>query len=431
MGTQGIENHMHGVSRMSGQRGEFMIHTVEDIEYAEYLFERFYSIGAGENGGVTRLGYTKAEDEMFQTLVELGREKGCGSYVDEVGNTYIYYEDCEHDGEYYLIGSHLDSVIDGGRYDGVSGIITGLLILSWVKRDGSKIPVRVGAMRCEESSNFGRSTIGSGLITNEVYKHDIGEAVNREGVTLKEIFREKGYQLKPQRIRGVKEYMELHIEQGKVLEEYGDKIGIVTTIAGPRRFTIHIHGNAEHSGATPMGMRSDALCGAAEIILEIEEIGKSESMYQSVATVGIIENNPNALNVIPGEVTLGVDMRGIDVSSMDRMENRLKLICKKICEKRRLQYFREKMSDIPPIPMSLELQQKLLLAAKNLRIPHRSMISGAGHDAMSFAGICDTAMVFIPCTKGISHNKKEFATIESICDGAKVIYEHLKEEMKE
>ena len=125
---------------------------------------------------------------------------------------------------------------------------------------------------------------------------------------------------------------------------------------------------------------------------------------------------------------LGIDMRGIDVASLDRMEARLKAACTRICEKRRLKYFREKTSDIPPIEMSSETQQKLLDAAKRLRIPHRLMIRGAGHDAMSFAHICDTGMVFIPCVKGISHNKKEFATIESILDGAMVMYEHLKEE---
>jgi len=407
-----------------------MTHSIEDIEYAEYLFDKFYGIGSAENGGVTRLGYTEVEDEMHEMLKTVAAENGFKSYEDEVGNTYIYNPSADMDEEYYLIGSHLDSVIEGGRYDGVAGIITGLLIMNWAKGDRLDLPIRIGAMRCEESSNFGRSTIGSGLITKEVYKHDIGEAINKQGETLREVFKRKGYNLHPARIQGVKEYIELHIEQGKVLEEYGDKIGIVQTIAGPRRFNIHIHGNAEHSGATPMGMRNDALCAAAELILEIEEIGKSESMYQSVATVGTVSNKPNALNVIPGEVQLGVDMRGIDIASLDRMEARLKATCKRVCDKRRLKYFREKTSDIPPIGMSLELQQKLLDAAKRLRIPHRSMISGAGHDAMSFANICDTAMVFIPCDKGISHSKKEFATIESICDGSKVIYEYLKEEAR-
>ena len=334
-----------------------MRHAIEDVEYAEYLFDRFYGIGSCESGGVTRLGYTEVEDEMHRTLCELGKEKGYGNFADQVGNTYLYRTQYSKDEPYWLVGSHLDSVIEGGRYDGVAGIIAGLLVMSWAERDGLDLPIRVGAMRCEESSNFGRSTI-----------------------------------------------------------------------AGPRRFRVHVHGNAEHSGATPMGMRTDALAAAAEIILEVEEIGKSEAMHQSVATVGVIVNHPNALNVIPGEVELGVDMRGIDVASLDRMEARLKAACTRICEKRRLTYFREKTSDIPPIEMSSETQQKLLDAAKRLRIPHRLMISGAGHDAMSFAHICDTGMVFIPCVKGISHNKKEFATIESILDGAMVMYEHLKEE---
>ena len=343
-----------------------MKHSIEDIEYAEYLFDRFYSIGSTENGGVTRLGYTETEDQMHETFVALGEEKGCKSYTDEVGNTYVYNPDCKEDeeGEYYLVASHLDSVVEGGRYDGVSGIITGLLLLSWAKRDGLKLPLRVGAMRCEESSNFGRSTVGSGLITKEVYKHDIGEAVNREGVTLREVFKERGYSLEPKRIQGVKEYIELHIEQGKVLEEYEDAVGIVTTVAGPRRFLIHIKGNAEHSGATPMGMRTDALCAASELVLEIEEIGKDESIYQSVATVGTVKVSPNALNVIPGEVTLGVDMRGIDSGSLDRMEARLKSACKKICDKRKVKYYREKTSDIPPIAMSMDVQQKLLPVRK-------------------------------------------------------------------
>lgn len=408
-----------------------MQHSIEDIEYAEQLFDAFYGIGSSENGGVTRLGYTEMEDEMHEAFRKIGEQEGYTYYTDEVGNSYMYDRANDNGGEYTLLASHLDSVIDGGRYDGVSGIIAGLLVLHWAKRDGFHMPIRVGAMRCEESSNFGRSTIGSGLITGEVYKHDIGDAANKQGKTLQEVFNERGYSLNPKRIQNVKEYIELHIEQGKVLEEYGDKIGIVQTIAGPRRFLIHIHGNAEHSGATPMGMRSDALCAAAELILEVEEIGKVESIYQSVATVGTIKNLPNALNVIPGEVELGVDMRGIDVASLDRMEARLKQACKRICEKRRLKYFREKTSDIPPIGMCTELQQKLLKAAKDLKIPHRLMISGAGHDAMSFAHICDTAMVFIPCDKGVSHNKKEFTTIESICDGAMVMYQYLKEEAQQ
>lgn len=407
-----------------------MEHSYEDISYAEYLFDRFYDIGSTPAGGVTRLGYTSVEDEMHNQYTKLAQEKGYRVYTDEVGNTFVTNTQ-SNDIPYYLIGSHLDSVIEGGRYDGVAGVIAGLLVLEWLHKEDLDIPVHVCAFRCEESSNFGRATIGSGLITRESLKHDIADAVGKDGRTLSRIFEERGYNISPRRIENVKRYLEMHIEQGKILEEYGDDVGIVQTIAGPRRFRIHLHGLAEHSGATPMNMRNDALCAAAEIILEIEEIGRNESNLQSVATVGVIQNSPNALNVIPGEVLLGVDIRGVDTASLDRIEERIKSSCKRICQKRKITYFREKTSDIPPIKMSQEMQEKLLDVARKLKISPRPMISGAGHDAMSFVGVCDTAMVFIPCAKGISHNKNEFTSIDSICDGAKVIYEYIKGDVKQ
>lgn len=414
---------MHGKEIMA--KIPLNLHSVDDIAYAEYLFDKFYQIGSTGTGGVTRLGYTAVEDEMHEAFRKIGEEEGYCYLQDEVGNSYVCNSDTDN---YYLIASHLDSVIEGGRYDGVAGVIAGLLVVKWIKDQNLSIPVRIGAFRCEESSNFGKCTIGSGLITNEVYKYDVGEAIAKDERTLAEIFKERGYSLQPKRIKGIKKYLELHIEQGKILEEYGDKIGIVSTIAGPKRFTLHIIGQAEHSGATPMDMRNDALCGAAEIITEIESIGREEAIWKSVATVGVINNQPNALNVIPGEVTLGVDMRGVNPDSLNRMENRMKNSAKRICEKRGLTFYKEKISEIPPIDMSQEMQEKLSKVAKSLKIPHRIMMSGAGHDAMSFAQICDTALLFIPCDKGVSHNKHEFATIESICDGAIVMFEYLKGE---
>lgn len=403
-----------------------MNHSFEDISYAEHLFDQFYDIGSCPGGGVTRLGYTEVEDQMHDLFVKLGAQEGFTHFSDEVGNTYVCNSDRARG--YHLIGSHLDSVIEGGRYDGVAGILAGLMVMKWIKEDGLNIPVRVGAFRCEESSNFGRATIGSGLITREATKHDIADVSGKDGRRLADIFEERGYNFAPSRIDGMLDYLEVHIEQGKVLEEFGEDIGIVQTIAGPRRFSIHILGTAEHSGATPMGMRTDALCAAAEIILEVEQIARDESIYQSVATVGVIRNTPNAMNVVPGEVEMGLDIRGVDISSLDRIESRVRTACKRICGKRKVTYYRQKTSDIPPINMDGELQKKLLDAARKLKISARSMISGAGHDAMSFAPICPTAMVFIPCDRGISHNKNEFTTIDSICDGARVIYEYLKRE---
>ena len=213
-----------------------------------------------------------------------------------------------------------------------------------------------------------------------------------------------------------------------MLEEAGTPVGIVQTIAGPRRFKLYLRGMAEHSGATPMGMRCDAMCAASEIILELERIGNREAVYQSVATVGVVNNHPNALNVIPGEVELGVDIRGIEVSSLDRIEREMRESARRICKKRGIEYLEVKTSEIPPIDMSEDVQNGLEMAARRLGVNCRRMVSGAGHDAMSFAGICNTGMVFIPCVKGVSHNRMEFASITDICEGARVMYEYLKEE---
>lgn len=402
-----------------------MENRIEDVQYCEKLFDSFYDVGCTETGGVTRLGYSAQEDQMHEVFAGLAKELNCKILKDEVGNTYASNANGK---EYYLIGSHLDSVIEGGRYDGVAGIIAGLMVMRWAREDGVNIPLRVGAFRCEESSNFGCCTIGSGLITKEIYKQDVGSLVSKAGKSLEQIFRERSLNLHPSRINGVKQYLELHIEQGKVLEEAGTPVGIVQTIAGPRRFKLYLRGMAEHSGATPMGMRCDAMCAASEIILELERIGNREAVYQSVATVGVVNNHPNALNVIPGEVELGVDIRGIEVSSLDRIEREMRESARRICKKRGIEYLEVKTSEIPPIDMSEDVQNGLEMAARRLGVNCRRMVSGAGHDAMSFAGICNTGMVFILCVKGVSHNRMEFASITDICEGARVMYEYLKEE---
>lgn len=396
---------------------------MDDIRYVENAFNRFYDIGVTDTGGVTRLGYTKEEDEMHAVFSCLGEELGFDVSKDEVGNTYITNQ--ENIESYYLIGSHLDSVVDGGRYDGVAGILAGLLIMRWAKQDGIVIPLRIMAFRCEESSNFGVCTLGSTLVTGNGVEKDWATREGKNGKTLGEIFAERGYSLQPMQITGVKEYLELHIEQGRVLEEYKQQVGIVTTIAGPRRFKFYIQGKAEHSGATPMIMRNDALCAASELILEIERIGISESIRNSVATVGVITNLPNALNVIPGEVQLQVDTRSVETESLDEMEQRIKQAGKAICGRRGTGFISTLIGNARPVTMDHKMQDKLARAAHRLHIPYMRMMSGAGHDAMRFTDICNAAMVFIPCKNGISHNKNEFTHMESICDGARVIYEYL------
>lgn len=395
-----------------------------DIDVIKRWFDYLYSIGADETGGVTRLGYTKNEDVMHGAIRNFAREMGLKYSSDEVGNTYVYDEDHS---EYYLIGSHLDSVINGGRYDGVAGVLAGLLILKWIKDNNLNIPLKVVAFRCEESSSFGIATVGSGLITKKLQIEKMKKVENTEGISLYEALRFRGYNPECRKIEGVLNYFELHIEQGRILEDEGLKIGIINSIAAATRYWLTIDGRQDHSGATPMGMRQDALCAAGEIIIELENIAKRESIHSSVGTVGYLGNYPNAFNVVPGRVKMGLDIRGIDKASIDRIDDEIVKFVDEVCKKRNLKYELDNISKAIPVKLDEDLKNELSEIATKLGIEHKIMNSGAGHDAMKFWDIAPTGMVFIPCKDGVSHNKAEEIEYEDIILGSKIIFEELKQ----
>lgn len=395
-----------------------------DIDVIKRWFDYLYSIGADETGGVTRLGYTKNEDVMHGAIRNFAREMGLKYSSDEVGNTYVYEEDYS---EYYLIGSHLDSVISGGRYDGVVGVLAGLLILKWIKDNKLNIPLKVVAFRCEESSSFGIATVGSGLITKKLQIEKMKKVKNTEGVSLYEALKFRGYNPECKKIEGVLNYFELHIEQGRILEDEGLKIGIINSIAAATRYWLTIDGRQDHSGATPMGMRQDALCAAGEIIIELEKIAKRESVHSSVGTVGYLGNYPNAFNVVPGRVKMGLDIRGVDKDSIDRIDDEIVKFVDEVCKKRDLNYELDNISKAIPVKLDENLKNKLSEVATKLGIEHKIMNSGAGHDAMKFWDIAPTGMLFIPCRDGVSHNKAEEIDHEDIILGSKIIFEELKQ----
>jgi hydantoinase/carbamoylase family amidase len=395
-----------------------------DIDVIKRWFDYLYSIGADETGGVTRLGYTKNEDVMHGAIRNFAREMGLKYSSDEVGNTYVYEDDYN---EYYLIGSHLDSVISGGRYDGVAGVLAGLLILKWIKDNNLNIPLKVVAFRCEESSSFGIATVGSGLITKKLQIEKMKKVKNTEGISLYEALRFRGYNPECKKIEGVLKYFELHIEQGRILEDEGLKIGIINSIAAATRYWLTIDGRQDHSGATPMGMRQDALCAAGEIIIELENIAKRESIHSSVGTVGYLGNYPNAFNVVPGRVKMGLDIRGVEKDSIDRIDDEIVKFVDEVCKKRNLNYELDNISKAIPVKLDENLKNELSEVATKLGIEHKIMNSGAGHDAMKFWDIAPTGMVFIPCKDGVSHNKAEEIEYEDIILGSKIIFEELKQ----
>ncbi len=394
------------------------------IDYLNMIMDRFYPIGADKNGGVTRLAYTEEEDMMHRELCEIGKKEGYLIETDEVGNTFLSLKDYE---EYYLVGSHLDSVVNGGRYDGVLGVATGLLLLKIIKENGLSIPLKVVAFRCEESSNFMKSTMGSGLITEGIIDGDFNSLVSKLGIRLKDIFEERGYNPYPKKIKGVKSYLELHIEQGRILENENIKIGIVDAIAGNIRLKVNIKGMAEHSGATPMNLRRDALCGASEIILGIEKIAQDDFNGNAVATVGVVDVYPGSVNVIPGEVEFSIDIRDRSNKVMEDLKLKIEDIINEVCNKRGLSLDIQCISTSDAVVLDKELKDRLSSIATKLGIEHRIMSSGAGHDAMKFANLTKTGMIFVPCKDGISHNPKEDAKVEDAVYGAMIILDYLRE----
>lgn len=399
---------------------------MEKNEFKKHLnniMNEFNKIGNNEeNKGVTRLGYSQIEDKMHECFLKIAKKENLQTYTDEVGNSYAYFK--EYD-KYDYIGSHLDSVVQGGKYDGVLGVAVGLALLIYLKDKNIDIPLKVIALRCEESSNFMYSMIGSKLITKSINEKSIEKLKSLDGKMLKDIFNEKSYSIKPSKISDIKKFIELHIEQGRVLESKNKKIGIVTTIAGSSRFIVKIKGMAEHSGATPMEIRKDSLCAASEIILEIERIGDLENDH-SVGTVGYIKNYPNAMNVVPGETEFSIDFRDIENDSMERMRNKIKKVIEKVASKRKVSYELKEFPISPAVDMNKKGIEDFEKISLENNIDYLIMPSGAGHDAMIFSKIVDTNLIFIPCKEGISHNPKEDINLDHAVVGGSLIFKYLE-----
>ena len=383
-------------------------------------------IGVDPDGAVTRLGYTDVEDAMHCAVAGMGESLGLSSQADSAGNTFVY-NDCGED-EATLIASHCDSVVQGGKYDGVAGVLAGLLVQKWIAEAGLAIPLKVGIFRMEESSIFGQATVGSRLVTGKISEDALKKARNAEGESLYEIMRGRGWRTAPARISGVRQYLELHIEQGRVLESRGLEVGVLNSIAAPVRFRVTYTGRQDHSGATPMDLRLDALAGAAAFVLRLEALGRQEAKNATVATVGVLHNTPNAFNVVPGMVVMGIDIRGIDVESRQRVVDGALAEAEAISLERGLALTVEPVSASDPVALDPGVITGLSRAAEALNIPFTVMPSGAGHDAMNFADICPVGMLFIPCREGVSHNKDEYASVEAIVTGAKVLFQYLRQE---
>ena len=377
--------------------------------------------------GINRLAFTDADWAGRQYIIDRMTDAGLSVEIDDFGNVIGYKIGKKPDLPAVMVGSHTDSVTNGGNYNGVVGVLSAIEVIRSMIDDGYEHhhTIAVVSFMCEESGRFGNATLGSKAMRGELTLQDLHHLVDKQGISLYEAL--KGRNLNPDGIetmaykRPVKSFTEIHIEQGKVLEHEQKTIGIVTGIAAPERFYVTIRGNADHSGATPMNLRHDALCGASKIILGIEEIASMQEEPPVVGTVGIVEVTPGAMNVIPGAVKLGVDIRSISKVARNSVVTLVKEFIDITAEKRGLSYTIETIAQDHPVEMHPAMIREIEEAIKSVGVEYMTMPSGAGHDAMHWAEAIPTGMIFIPCRDGISHNPAEFAEMDDIVTGADVL----------
>ncbi|WP_103623260.1 M20 family metallo-hydrolase, partial [Campylobacter concisus] len=394
----------------------------------EANFNAISEFGALKGGGLTRLAFSKEDLEARKFLINLIEKNGFKLKIDNVGNIYAIYDDgCEADAKPVCVGSHIDSVPNGGFYDGTLGVMAGLEALSSIKEAGIKLkrPLWLINFSCEESSRFKTATIGSKIISGKLSQQRLHELKDEDGISLFEAMSAAGF--KPQNLdeailkeNSLHAYLELHIEQGPVLERSSISVGVVSGIAAPIRFEITIQGKADHSGATPMNMRSDALLAASHIIIAANKFAKNKKT--AVATVGYVHAKPGVLNVVPGEARLGVDLRDIDKASLGELNLELRNFVGELSCELKFSYEIRELSSDEPVKLSKHAINLLEDEAKKLGIKTLTLPSGAGHDAMNLTKLASSVgMLFIPCVDGISHNTKEAINFKDAVAATKIL----------
>ena len=383
--------------------------------------------------GVTRLAYSPLDKEAQNWLLEQVADLQLSIREDAVGNVFLRREGVDGGLPAVACGSHLDTVIHGGAYDGMCGVVGALEALYMLRDAQLTRSVEVLIFRAEESSRFGFATMGSKLLTGAATVAKLSTGGKKGDIGFEEALRQWGCD--PARAADAilapgsyASFSELHIEQGKVLEEKAIQIGIVRNIAAPTRFKIHIQGMADHSGATPMGMRRDALVAAAKLILAVNEAAEDEKAHGTVGTVGVVEVEPGSINVVPGAVTLWVDVRGVEPASIKRTLEDIQAEAENVAVTDRVGVRIEMLTADSPVPLSETLAEQTEAVCKELGYSFLHMNSGAGHDAMHMAKIAPTTMIFIPCKGGISHNPAEYASMDDICRGITVLAHILERE---
>src|SRR5436305_2613097 len=381
-------------------------------------------IGATAKGGVCRLAASDLDGEARRLFIRWCEEAGCTVAVDRIGNICARRPGRNPDLPPVMAGSHLDTQPTGGRFDGAYGVMAGLELVRTLNDLGyeTEVPLEIVAWTNEEGSRFSPAMVGSGAFAGVF---DLAEGLARPdnvtGVTLGSELERIGF-AGPEPVGGwpIAAYFEAHIEQGPILEAAGKPIGVVTGAQGQRWYEITVTGQEAYAGPTPMKRRKDALVGAARMIDAVNRIGHAHPPY-ACATVGFIQSSPNSRNTIPGRVFFTVDFRHPEDAVLTEMDRELREACAAAAATQHLEVAVEEFWYFPPTPFDPKLVGAVREAAAAQGYSHQDIISGAGHDAVYIARVAPTAMIFVPCVGGISHNEIEDAKPDDLTAGAHVL----------
>ncbi len=379
-------------------------------------------IGATPKGGVKRLTLTDLDRQSRELFVAWCKAAGLAVSVDGVGSMFARRAGRNNELPPVVSGSHLDTQPSGGRFDGCYGVMAALEVVRTLNERGiqTEAPFEIAMWTNEEGARFLPVMGASGAFAGVHTVEEILAARDVEGVAFGDALRAIGYAgATPVGGRKLGAYFEAHIEQGPLLENTGNTVGVVTGALGQRWFEVTVGGMDAHAGPTPMHLRRDALLGASYLIQEVNRLAKLTE--QSRGTVGMIHNRPNSRNVVPGETVFSVDFRDTDVAGLDRMEQGLRIAAQKISSEHGLEIEIRQTVFFPPCHFDASCVAAVRAGAQRLSYRHMDIVSGAGHDAVYIAGVAPTAMIFVPCEGGISHNEIENAKPEDLAAGCNVL----------
>ncbi|WP_085506088.1 Zn-dependent hydrolase [Thalassobacillus devorans] len=385
--------------------------------------EKMNAIGKTLGGGVSRLALTREDMEARQLLVHWMEELGLSVRVDDFGNIYGMLAGVEED-SIIMLGSHLDTVPNGGKFDGTLGVLAAVEVIESLIEQGTtcRKSIMIVSFTNEEGARFTPQMLGSGAVTGKFAKEYVYQRKDNKGKTFKEALDAIGFMGEEKhRAKNLDAFVELHIEQGPILGSEQKSIGVVEGVAGFSWLEVCIEGEADHAGSTPMSMRKDSLVTASSIIKKLNDWGRSRDQL-TVVTVGDIQTKPGIINAIPGSTLFTIDFRHPNKGDLYEGLDEIKQLIQEEVTANHLTLTLNEIRTQPPVAFSPLIGSIMEAHCRELDIPYRRMSSGAGHDAMYMQESTETGMLFVPSINGKSHCEEEETFWEDIEHGINVLF---------